>query len=62
MSKQHNSEFTNKTFSVTKETIEDIKFISQSLGDIGDSAALRYLVRKEKDLLITNLEGAKENK
>ena len=59
MNKQHNGEFINKTFSVTKETIEDIKLISQLLGDIGDSAALRYLVRKEKDMLTANFQKNK---
>lgn len=41
-----NNSYLNKTFSLTKETVEQLKSIASYLG-IGDSATLRYLILKE---------------
>ena len=41
-----NTNFVNKTFSLTKKTISQLKALADHLG-LGDSSALRYLILKE---------------
>jgi hypothetical protein len=41
-----NTNFVNKTFSLTKKTISQLKALAEYLG-IGDSGVLRYLILKE---------------
>ncbi|MCH2227335.1 MAG: hypothetical protein MK033_06145 [Candidatus Caenarcaniphilales bacterium] len=40
-----NNSYLNKTFSLTKETVGQLKSIASYLG-IGDSASLRYMILK----------------